>query len=105
MKYITLDFNGIKSMYDLHTYLKKVFLLPDYYGYNMDALWDCLHCSFAEPTMITLVHLSALPEEINEAVEIMKELFLDLEKQDPEVTIQMLEDKGETSTDNKEFMI
>ena len=105
MKYIALDFKGIKSIYDLHTYLKKTFLLPDFYGYNMDALWDCLHCSFAEPTTITLNHLSALPKEINEAVEIMKELFQDLEKQDPEVTIQMLEDKGETSADNKEFMI
>ena len=105
MNYITLDFNGIKSMYDLHTYLKKVFLLPDYYGYNMDALWDCLHCSFAEPTMITLKHLSNLPREMDEAIKIMKELFCDLEKQDSEVTIQVLEDWDETSVGNKEFMI
>jgi ribonuclease inhibitor len=27
----------------LHQQLKKRLLLPDYYGENLDALWDCLH--------------------------------------------------------------
>lgn len=27
----------------LHQQLKKQLLLPDYYGENLDALWDCLH--------------------------------------------------------------
>ncbi|WP_313413350.1 barstar family protein [Sedimentibacter sp.] len=103
MKYITLDFSGIKTMYDLHTYLKKAFHLPDYYGYNLDALWDCLHCSFAEPTIIVLRHMSVLPEEINEAVEVMNELFNDLEKQDDEVTIHF--EDGDKKSNNEEFMI
>lgn len=105
MKHITLDFSGIKTMYDLHTYLKKAFKLPNYYGYNMDALWDCLHCSFAEPTTIVLKHISALPNEMNEAVRIMNELFDDLEKQDEEITIHISEDRDKPSPDNKEFMI
>lgn len=40
MNTITLDFSGIKSYWGLHEYLKEVFQLPDYYGHNMDALWD-----------------------------------------------------------------
>ena len=55
MKEIILDFAGINSLWKLHEYFKKVFQLPDYYGNNMDALWDCLHCSFEFPTTIVLI--------------------------------------------------
>ncbi len=32
----------IRSMSDLHQTLKKELALPEYYGENLDALWDCL---------------------------------------------------------------
>lgn len=57
MNTITLDFSGIKSYWALHEYFKEVFQLPDYYGRNMDALWDCLRCSFEEDTTIILKNL------------------------------------------------
>ena len=40
MKYITLDFTGIKTLWELHEYFKSIFDLPIYYGRNMDALWE-----------------------------------------------------------------
>lgn len=89
MNAIELDFAGIKSLWELHEYLKEAFCLPDYYGHNMDALWDCLHCSFDEPTTIILNDLSEIPKELKEAVEIMLELFTDLEREDEEVTVQI----------------
>ena len=46
MNTIILDFTGIKSYWELHEYFKEVFRLPDYYGHNMDALWDCLYCCY-----------------------------------------------------------
>ena len=46
MNTITLDFSGIKSYWELHEYLKESFRLPDYYGHNMDALWDRLYCCY-----------------------------------------------------------
>ena len=61
--------------------------LPDYYGNNMDALWDCLHCSFEFPTTIVLKNIEKIPSEMREAVEIMLELFRDLEERDEEVTV------------------
>ena len=66
MKYITLDFNGIKTLWELHEYFKTVFQLPEYYGRNMDALWDCLHCAFDEQTTIILKNISAIPNEMSE---------------------------------------
>lgn len=87
MKNIVLDFTGIKSLWDLHEYFKVVFRLPDQYGRNMDALWDSLYYSFEFPTTITLKNLSAIPLEMHEAVEIMLELFHDLENEDKKVTV------------------
>lgn len=89
---IILDFNGIKSIWALHEYFKEVFNLPDYYGHNMNALWDCLDCSFEHPTTIVLKNIEKLPPEMNEAVKIMLELFDDLQRENEEVTIQIESD-------------
>lgn len=40
MNLIKLDGKLIKE--ESHDYLKKVFNFPDYYGKNLDALYDCL---------------------------------------------------------------
>ena len=55
------------------------FDLPDYYGCNMDALWDCLQCSFAKPTTIVLNNLSALPKDMRQVIPTLKRLFRELE--------------------------
>ena len=87
MKEIILDFAGINSLWNLHEPFKKVFKLPDYYGNNMDALWDCLHCSFEFPTTIVLKNIEEIPAEMKEAVDIMRLFFRDLEEKDKEVTV------------------
>ena len=87
MNHITLDFAGIKTLWELHEYFKTVFHLPDHYGRNMDALWDCLYYSFEFPTTITLKNVSAIPAEMQETVEAMLELFDDLQREDEKVTV------------------
>lgn len=48
MTKLTLDFTGCKYVGELHKVLKETFDFPDYYGENLDALWDCLdyYCDF-----------------------------------------------------------
>lgn len=41
MKYI-LDGKKMISKEETHAYLKETFGFPDYYGNNLDALYDCL---------------------------------------------------------------
>ena len=41
-KQYLLDFSGISTVEGLHAYLKKALSLPEYYGMNWDALYDCL---------------------------------------------------------------
>ena len=61
MNKFILDFSGIKSLRALHQYFKEVFNLPDYYGHNMDALWDCLCCCYEGSTTIEVSYIGGVP--------------------------------------------
>lgn len=39
---IILDATMLRERIPAHDYLKEVLALPDYYGRNLDALYDCL---------------------------------------------------------------
>lgn len=102
MKEIILDFSRIKTYRELHEHFKTVFDLPDYYGRNLDALWDCLRCSFEVDTRITLIGLDKMSNGLENLVDDIKELFLDLETEEREVTVEFVE--GDTG-DNSGYMI
>lgn len=50
---ITLDIKEFKDRKKAHLYLKKILNLPDYYGENLDALYDCLE-EVVEKTVIEI---------------------------------------------------
>lgn len=91
MNRFVLDFTEVHSLQELHQYVQKVFDLPEYYGHNMDALWDCLSCCYDKNTTIVLKNISVLPKEMSSSVDIMLELFRDLHNEDG-VIINITED-------------
>lgn len=102
MNQFVLDFKGIDSLLALHHYFKQAFSLPDYYGNNMDALWDCLSCCYDENTEIELKNIAALPADMEPVVQIMLELFQDLHDEDG-VIIKIAEDTA--SEDLSDYLI
>lgn len=42
MRTIKLEADRLNDRSTVHEYLKKLFELPEYYGKNLDALYDCL---------------------------------------------------------------
>lgn len=91
MNHVILDFGDIKTVMQLHQYLKEVFVLPDYYGNNMDALWDCLSCCYDESTTIELRNLDMLKKRLKQTTQTMLEVFQDLHDEDG-VVIQIAEE-------------
>ncbi len=82
MKIFTLDFAEVKTYLEMHECFKTAFHLPDYYGRNMDALWDCLYCSYDENTTIYVKNCAEVSAELQSEVELMKELFQELHEKD-----------------------
>ena len=53
MRKITLDIEKMRSLPMLNKYLHTTRAVPEYYGANLDALYDCL-TEIAEPTELVV---------------------------------------------------
>ena len=92
MEIVTLDLTDCKYVGELHQRIKEVFHFPDYYGENWDALWDCLDGRFDDcgEFVIKVYGFYALSDELQEACAPMLEVFEDLEKETPNVRVEIL---------------
>ena len=76
----TLDFSKIKHWDEFHSIIKKELDLPQNYGENWDALWDCLTdmVDVEEPLYIEILGAEVIeqkwPKTIDTLVEILKDL-------------------------------
>ena len=63
----TIDLTGVRTFWALHAAIRDGLRLPEYYGMNLDALWDCLSSGdVIVPCMIRVIGLDALPGELGE---------------------------------------
>ena len=63
IKEITLDFTGVKTLWELYERIRVACDFPEWYGKNWDAFWDLL----SEPrdeTMVTVRGIQMLPREL-----------------------------------------
>ena len=67
MKSVILDAKKMLEKEKMHQYFAKKFDLPEYYGKNLDALFDCL-CEINEPTLIKLKNENALDDGTKESL-------------------------------------
>ena len=55
MKTVVIDFSKCKYPLDLHNEIREKLELPEWYGNNLDALWDMLTGFIETPVSITVI--------------------------------------------------
>ncbi len=58
MKQVKFDFERIGSMGDFYTIAQRELNLPNHFGNNLDALWDCITGDIALPLSVQFVNMS-----------------------------------------------
>ncbi|MGG1313171.1 barstar family protein [Cohnella laeviribosi] len=81
MRNVVLDGGKIDNVDQLHAALKEVLKLPDYYGHNLDALWDCLTGWVEMPLTIRWLHFQESEKKLGEFSLLLLQLFRDAEKE------------------------
>ena len=89
MKSVILDAKKMVEKENMHEYFAKKFDLPEYYGKNLDALFDCL-CEINEPTLIKLKNEDALQGDTKES---LIRLFHDVCNENELVKFELVKDE------------
>ena len=89
MKIVILDAKKMLEKEKMHEYFAKKFDLPEYYGKNLDALFDCL-CEINEPMLIKLKNENALDSATKES---LIQLFRDVCSENALVKFEPLKDE------------
>jgi len=63
MAEVVLDGLEIKGMEDVHTLFARALELPEWYGRNLDALFDCL-MDVGDDVTVRLLHREALEDRL-----------------------------------------
>ena len=79
MKTVRLDCRNMITKREAHEYIAKTLGFPDYYGKNLDALYDCL-TEFCRDTLIVIRFSSCLKEQLGEYGENLLGIFTEAER-------------------------
>lgn len=86
MKEIKLDGAKMLDKETTHEYLKEMLSLPEYYGANLDALWDCLSTDFSGKK-ITILNSEIIYKNLGTYGRSIVQLFEDLAEENMKVTV------------------
>lgn len=75
-----LDGRNMLTRAQAHEELRRVLALPDYYGRNLDALWDLVSTMEDE---VALINAEAMKQSLGLYGEKLLSLFIDAQNQNP----------------------
>lgn len=78
----TLDGNNITDREILHDVLSDSLRFPDWYGRNLDALYDCL-TDIREETEIQILHEGTLEEHLGHYATALKKVIREARQENP----------------------
>ncbi len=84
MKIVILDGRKMTDRETAHLYLKKKLSLPEYYGKNLDALFDCL-CEM-NGTQIVLTYVAEMKDNLRRYADNIINVFEAAEEKNPKIS-------------------
>lgn len=91
MTEILLDFTGCKYIMKLHDIIKEGFNFPDWYGENLDAIWDLLRDVSGGPIIkVKIKGIKTMPEDLRDYMEEVLDVFEDIHKEIPEMNFEVI---------------
>jgi ribonuclease inhibitor len=78
---VIIDSKEFSNVDELHLVLKEKLQLPDYYGKNLDALWDCLTGWIDLPITIEWIGYESSKQKIGEYAEKLLHTFQEAEQE------------------------
>lgn len=95
----TIDFSNVKYYMEIHPIIQEALDFPEYYGCNLDALWDCLTDMVGRPIHIEIIGLEVIERKFGDYANKLINTFRDLkhycnDKYSHEIRIEIV--SGET---------
>lgn len=79
MNIVILDGVDFASTAELHQHLKDKLALPDFYGGNLDALWDCLTGTIELPLELKWTNYRISEERLGNEADRVRDLMLEVQ--------------------------
>lgn len=93
MKEIRLNGDRMLDRASAHAYLKQKLALPEHYGENLDALWDCLTTDVSSKK-ITIYNAQAIIEHLGSYGESIIQLFEQAAEENEAIRVDIEKDNG-----------
>ena len=87
---VVLNGKEMKTRDELHNTLKLKLDLPDYYGNNLDALWDCLTGWVDLPLTIKWINFNKSKLYLGEYAEKTRDIFQDAQNELQDFYIEII---------------
>lgn len=71
---IVFDFRQIKTVEDFYLQFSQRFSLPNWFGHNLDALWDMVSAGLELPITIVFSHMTSTQRiEFSDIIDVMND--------------------------------
>lgn len=87
----TVDFTGCKNAQAMHEIIKESLGLPDFYGRNLDALWDSLTGIMYTPAFVIIKGILTLPNELQVYADKVVSTFIEAQEEYGQIKVNVAE--------------
>ena len=90
MQEITLDFTECKYIVRLYDILQEGFHFPEWFGRNLDALWDLLRYYDGPPIIVKIKGIESMPKDLRSYMDEVLDVFADVHAEVPQMSFEII---------------